>query len=486
MTRLIVHGHFYQPPRENPWTGRIDRQPGAAPFHDWNERIHAECYRANSFALIVDDEGEKLVNNFERLSFNIGPTLFSWLERTHPKTHERIIAADRASIERLGYGNAIAQSFHHTILPLSPMRDVRTEVRWGLADFRYRFGRDAEGMWLPETAMDEDVLSVLIEEGVAFTVLAQHQADSWREPDGPWVDVQDEPIDPRVPYLFMHPDGSGRSITLFFYDGDIAKRIAFENAMSSASGFLDMFESQAGDGGAVHAATDGETYGHHHKFGDIGLAYALQVEAASRDLDISNYSRWMHDEPATLEVLPPKGRATSWSCFHGVGRWSTDCGCQTRGEPDWNQRWRAPLRSALEIVRHAADEAYERLGATQLTDPWGARDRYVDVVIGARDFEDFAAAEVSGPLPDPESLRSLMELQRYSMSMFTSCAWFFSDVGDIETLQILRYAAKTLDLMDDLGQPTPETAFLAKLEEAESNEPEVGTGADVYASFTHS
>ncbi len=245
MTKIVVHGHFYQPPRENPGTGEIDLQASAAPFHDWNERVHAECYRPNVYAAIVTSEGERVVNNFERMSFNIGPTLFAWLERRHPLTYRGIREADVASRNRLGHGNAIAQSFHHTILPLSPLRDVRTEVRWGLADFRHRFQREAEGLWLPETAVNADVLSVLIEEDVKFTILAPGQAESFREPGGPWVETIDEPIDTHSPYRFEHPDGSGRSIALFFYDGDLSHAIAFGNAVSSAERLMSLFHQRA-------------------------------------------------------------------------------------------------------------------------------------------------------------------------------------------------------------------------------------------------
>ena len=480
--RIVVHGHFYQPPREDPWTGIIDPQPSAAPFHDWNERVHAEAYLSNVFADLETDAGEVVVNNFERLSFNVGPTLMSWMEKVHPRTYARILQADAKSIERLGHGNAIAQSFHHTILPLSNIRDVRTQVRWGLADFRYRFSRDPAGIWLPETAVNDDVLAVLIEEGVTFTILAPNQAGAWRRAGEDWVDVPTSGIDTRVAYRYLHPDGSGRSMTLFFYDGDIAKAIAFENAMVSAEGFIDMFASHWDDDAhLIHAATDGETYGHHQKFGEIGLAYALFVAAEQREVEVTNYAAYLEKHPAELEARLAPGEGTSWSCAHGVGRWKEACGCVTGGEEGWHQEWRAPLREGLEVIRESADEAFERVGTGIFQDPWAARDAYVDVVIGARSFDDLLAEQSSRPVD--EGTRSLahrlLELQRNSMSMFTSCGWFFADVAGIESVQVLRYAARTLDLLDALEQSSPRDAAMVILEQAKSNEPSGVTAADL-------
>lgn len=483
--RIAVHGHFYQPPRDDPWTGAIDEQPSAAPFHDWNERVHAEAYRPNAFASIPTESGERVVNNFERLSFNVGPTLLAWIERADREVYDRIVDADAASAARLGHGNAIAQAFHHSILPLSPLRDARTEVRWGLADFRHRFGRDAAGMWLPETAANDDTLEVLIDEGVRFTVLSPAQASRWRHPGEGWTEVTaDEPIDPRVGYRYHHRDGSGRFLSLLFYDGDIAQAIAFEGAGSSAEGFLDLFASHpAEDHHLVHAATDGETYGHHHEFTELGLAFALFVEAERRGVEVTNYASYLEAFPAEREVAIAGGEGSSWSCAHGVGRWIRHCGCSTGGEPGWNQRWRTPLRRALEVLRGAADEAFERLGARVFADPWRARDRYADVVIGARDLGDLLAEEASGPAVGGDAAAGdLLELQRHALAMFTSCAWFFADCAGIETTQVLRYAARVIDLLDVLGQPAPTESFLALLGQAKSNDTAAGTAADVFRS----
>lgn len=480
---IAVHAHFYQPPREDPWTGEIPEQPSAAPAHDWNERVHSESYRPNAFARIPSDNGEIVVNNYERLSFNVGPTLLRWMEEADPETYQRVLDADRESLERLGHGNAIAQAYHHTILPLSPLRDVRTQVRWGLADFQYRFGRDPEAMWLPETAANEDTLEVLIEAGLRYTILAPNQAGYIRDEDGTWIPVQEVGLDTTIPYRYLHRDGSGRSLTLFFYDGAVSRAIAFERAGASGEGFMDLFDAKAEDGKLVHAATDGETYGHHHTFSELGLAYALFIEAGKRDIEVTNHAAFLDDHPAEIEVRLIPGEGTSWSCAHGVGRWKEDCGCSTGGEEGWNQAWRGPLRAALEMVRDTADEVFERLGAGLFADPWAARDSYVDVVIGRTDIATFLGENASGPLGDEEvrTAQELLELQRNSMSMFTSCGWFFNDIGGIETIQVLAYAARTLDILESLDQHAPTEAFRALLDTARSNDPAIGTGADVFS-----
>ena len=481
---ITVHAHFYQPPREDPWTGEVPEQPSAAPAHDWNERVHAESYRPNAFARIPNEDGERVVNNYERLSFNVGPTLLQWMEATDPETYDRIIEADRSSLARLGHGNAIAQAYHHTILPLSPLRDVRTQVRWGIADFEHRFGRFPEAMWLPETAANEDTLEVLIESGLRYTILAPNQAGYIRDDEGTWIPTQEIGLDTTIPYRYLHRDGSGRSLAIFFYDGAISRAIAFERAGESGEGFVDLFDERAAEGRLVHAATDGETYGHHHTFSELGLAYALFVEAEARCLEVTNYAAFLDDHPAETEVRLIPGEGTSWSCAHGVGRWKEDCGCSTGGEEGWNQAWRGPLRRALEMVRDAADEVFDRLGSALFADPWAARDGYVEVVIGKTELEAFLSAIASGPLGGEESRQAhqLLDLQRNSMSMFTSCGWFFNDIGGIETLQVLAYAARTLDLLESLGQPGPRDAFLAVLTQADSNDAALGTGAEIFSS----
>jgi hypothetical protein len=443
---LVVHGHFYQPPRENPWTEEVAREPSAAPFHDWNARIAAECYRPNTAARIVDDAGRvvAIVDNFERISFDVGPTLLSWLERHAPETYARIVAADTA-----GRGG-MAQAFGHLILPLAGERDVRTQVRWGLADFEHRFGRRAEGMWLPEAAVNDAVLRVLVEEGVRFTVLAPGQAA--------------EPVDTTKVYKWR-----GGDLALVFYDGDLSHDVAFALGHMHADTVLDRVRD-----GLVTIATDGETFGHHHRWGERFLAYLLSVAAPGRDVAVDNVVRYVADNPPTEEV---DVRESSWSCAHGVGRWREDCGCSTGGEPGWNQRWRTPLRDALDLLRDCTVEVFERRGPAVLRDPWAARDDYVRVLIGACSRDDFAAAHVVG---DEVEAFTLLELQRHAMAMYTSCGWFFNDLAGLETVQVLRYAARVLDLLVELGEPSAEVPFLEVLAKAESNRPDEGDGRDIW------
>jgi alpha-amylase/alpha-mannosidase (GH57 family) len=485
---IVIHGHFYQPPRENPWTGVIDPQPSAGPFADWNERVHAECYHPNAFAKVPGPDGEKVVNNFECISFDAGPTLLAWMESAHPETYERIIEADRASRTALGNGNAMAQAYHHTILPLSPARDVRTQILWGLADFGHRFGRRAEGMWLPECAANEDVLVQLIECGVEFTVLAPWQATLWAGAEGPWVDATRSPPDTTIPYRFDHPDGSGRWLTVFFYDAGIAQAIAFEEATASAENYLWLFARRAWGGAEIiHAATDGETYGHHHKFADLGLAYALFEVAPRHDMQVTNYAAFLAGHEPSAKVRITQGEGTSWSCAHGVGRWTRDCGCSTGGEPDWNQSWRTPLRDALNMVHGQSCELFVRAGMPLFRDPWGARDRYIEVLLGATDVGEFIEREAAGR-PSADDVRwgaQLLELQRWSMSMFTSCGWFFNDLANIETLQILRYAARTIEELEKMGQGGVRGAFEALLHAARSNDPAAGHGAEIFRDVSH-
>lgn len=484
--RIVLHGHFYQPPRENPWTGQIDEQSSAAPFHDWNERVNAECYRPNACAKISTEEGERVVNNFEQLSFNVGPTLLSWMEKADPEVYSRILDADTASLSRLRHGNAIAQAYHHTILPLDSLWDARTQVKWGLGDFAHRFGRRAEGMWLPETAASDETLRVLIEEDIAFTVLSPYQAARWRPVGGEWVDVAHGAIDTRRPYRYLHPDGSGRYITLFFYDGEVAQAIAFGNLAASSEGLLDAFGERAAEGHLVHAATDGETFGHHHPGGEIGLALGLFVEAPGRGLEVTNYAAYLGEHPSEHEVRVWAGEGTSWSCAHGVGRWSRNCGCSTGGGDGWSQAWREPLRAAFRLIKSHADKVYLQLGKVLLHDPWDARDCYIEVVTGATGLEDWMARKAVGSLDraDRDRAAALLELQRNAMSMFTSCAWFFSDVGGTETVQNLRYAVRTLELLETLGRPMPEELLMSSLAQAKSNDHANGSAADILRSLT--
>lgn len=492
MRALVVHGHFYQPPRENPWTQAIEREPGAEPFHDWNERIFHECYRANAYGRIYDDQGriERLVNNYAHISFNFGPTLMSWLERHHTVTYGRIIEADRESARaRGGHGNAIAQGYNHAILPLCNARDRVTQVRWGLEDFRHRFGRRSEGLWLPETACDHETLEVLIDAGVRFTILSPYQAARVRPlAGGEWRDASGGRLDPTIPYRYLHSDGSGRFIELFFYDGPRSRAIAFEGTLSSSQSFIENL-TRGGAGPMVSVATDGESYGHHAKFGDRVLAHALEYEAPRLGLWVTNYSEVLERVKPTHQVelwLGADGRGSSWSCAHGVGRWRQDCGCHTGGREGWNQGWRKPLRQALDLLRDAAAAVFEDQGGGFLEDPWAARDDYIQVLLeGNGALDSFFARHGCRTLSaeDRVTARSLLEMQHQAMLMYTSCGWFFSDLSGIETRQILRYAGRALDLLQDLGHQAPFQQFLEQLAEAKSNHRELGNGADIFRRF---
>jgi alpha-amylase/alpha-mannosidase (GH57 family) len=482
MTALIIHGHFYQPPREDPWTGEIERQPSAAPYHDWNERIHDECYRPNAFAHIIGEGGavERTVNNYANISFNFGPTLLSWLERSHPQTYRRIIEADKISAQkRGGHGNAIAQAYGHAILPLSDERDQLTQVRWGLSDFRYRFEREPESLWLPETGCDEATLRVLIDQGLRFVILAPQQASRFRAVGSrEWQSLGDRGIDTTRPYRYV--DDNGRSIDIFFYNGPLAQAIAFEQALASSELLVGMFKQAAQAGPLVNVATDGETYGHHFKFGDLCLAHALEVEAREERFWITNYGQYLERNPPEFEVELKE--FSSWSCAHGVERWREDCGCHTGGDYSWNQRWRGPLRKALDFLRDEVRQNFETYGTELLLDPWDARNSYIQVLLGAQPAEEFLKQHSRRLLSDTESKAalSLLEMQHNALLMFTSCAWFFSELSGIETVQIMKYAARVIELNQQLGFPSPRDRFLELLAEARSNIKERGTGADIY------
>ena len=486
---LVIHGHFYQPPRENPWTGIVDEEPGAAPFHDWNERIYAECYRANAQVWFMDERtGEqRFVNNYAHLSFNFGPTLLTWLERTHPETHAQIVAADAESAKlRGGHGNAIAQAYSHAILPLCNERDRRTQVRWGLADFRHRFQRDAEAMWLPETACNNEVLDLLIDEGMRYVILAPQQAARIRSSETKeWQAVARGAINTAVAYRYRHQRDQTRSIAVFFYDHQLAGAIAFDHALASSTQLVDRLAQSRRDGGLVNVATDGESYGHHFKFGDLCLAHAFEVEIPARGFRATNYAEYLDHHPPVTEVeieLGPDGEGSSWSCIHGVGRWIRSCGCQTGGEPWWNQSWRGPLRNALDFVRDQAAAQFEGTRGSLFIEPWHARDEAVELILNPAQSNEFITRHAPRGLSRAEfkRARQFLEMQRNTILMYASCGWFFNDIARIEPVQVLKYAARAIDLMDKLDTPFPSARFLEILSEARSNKPGVGNGADIY------
>ncbi|MDQ5837855.1 MAG: DUF3536 domain-containing protein [Acidobacteriota bacterium] len=490
---LVVHGHFYQPPRENPWTELIDPEPGARPFNDWNERVHAECYRPNAFARISDQYGrvERIVNNYSNLSFNFGPTLLAWLERSFPETYARILEADRASARRLrGHGNAIAQGFHHAILPLCNERDRRTQIRWGVADFRLRFRREPESLWLPETACDEATLDALIEEGLKYVILSPTQAGGVRPlgSQDAWQDVSGGTVDATIPYSYPHSDGGGRSLAVFFYDGAIARAVAFESLLASSQALVGACARAAEHTGAqfVGVATDGESYGHHFHFGERSIAYALEEEAARRNLRVTNYGEFLEGHAPAFEVRlrpDPEGQGTAWSCTHGLGRWTRDCGCHASAPEGWNQRWRAPLRKALDFLRDRLAGQFEEAGGQLFRDPWAARDAYVELLVDrSASRAEFFRRHASRSLSRDEEVRALtlLEAQRMSLAMYASCGWFFNDISGIETLQTLRHAARAAELTSEAGLDPPLGGFVERLAEAKSNLSDKGNGADIF------
>jgi alpha-amylase/alpha-mannosidase (GH57 family) len=482
---IVIHGHFYQPPRENPWLEAVEVQDSAAPYHDWNERITAECYAPNTAARRVDDANRILdiVSNFERISFNVGPTLFAWLERQAPAVARAIVEADRASVTtRGGHGNALAQVYNHQIMPLATRADKVTQVRWGLEDFRGRFGREAEGMWLPETAVDDETLEVLAEAGVKFTILAPTQAWRVRPLDGGAWDEVNHAVDPSRPYLWRGP--RGLALALFFYDGPISRAIAFENLLERGEKLVARLRAAFSDARnwpqLVHCATDGESYGHHSRFGEMALASALEQLAGDDTVTLTNYGAFLAAHPPTHEAQIHQG--TSWSCAHGVERWRADCGCRVRG--DWHQRWRGPLREALDWLRDLVDAFYAERAAVHLRDPWAARDDYARVVLDhdPAQLGSFLAAHQRAPLDAAARLevRRLLELQRNRLLMYTSCGWFFDEISGLEPVQILRYAAMALQYLRDLGGGHHEPDFVKRLAAAPSNVADYGDGAEVY------
>ncbi len=485
---ICIHCHFYQPPRENPWLEAVELQDSAYPYHDWNERICAECYAPNSASRILDPASRivQIVNNYRHISFNFGPTLLSWLEEKAPDIYEKIVGADRESRSRFsGHGSAVAQAYNHMILPLSTRRDRETQVLWGIRDFQQRFGRDPEGMWLPEAAADVETLEVLAELGIKFTMLAPHQAKQARKLNrGVWRNVEGAKIDPTQAYLCRLP--SGRSINLFFYDGPISRAVAFEGLLSSGERFaqrlLSGFNESRKWPQLMHIATDGETYGHHHRHGDMALAYALHYIESNHLAKITNYGEYLEKHPPKVEVEIIDN--SSWSCAHGVERWRSDCGCNSGGRPGWNQQWRAPLRAALDWLRDSLIAPYEQKARELLNEPWAARDEYIQVVLDRsperlwRFFEKHA----SHPLSQEETVTvlRLLEMQRHLMLMYTSCGWFFDELSGIETVQVIFYAGRALQLAEMLFGDHTEEQFLNRLAQAHSNLPENGNGADIY------
>jgi len=485
--RVCLHGHFYQPPRENPWLDVVEREPSARPHHDWNERITDECYRSNATARVLDATGliEKTINNYAGMSFNVGPTLHAWLAEHAPDVDAAILDADRQSAERFsGHGSAIAQPYVHAILPLADARDRHTLAAWGIADFRHRFGRDPEGMWLPETAVDLPTLDTLAAHGIRFTILAPSQAAFVREIGGVWADLDDVALDTSMPYSVLLP--SGRSIAVFFYDAVRSHAIAFdrpvlEDGTRFAHLLVEGFDAHERPQ-LLSAATDGETYGHHHRFGEMALAWALDAIERHPAVRLTNYAEHLATFPPTHEVVVAEG--TSWSCAHGVRRWHDDCGCSTGGQPGWSQRWRHPLREALDWLRDRLAAGFETRGAELLRDPWAARDDYVSVLLDRSSQRAFLDRHAVRPLDAAEASTALtlLEVQRHMLYASTSCGWFFADPAGVETVIVLRQAARAVELAERALGERIEPELLALLADVRSNDPAEGDGARIWRS----
>jgi alpha-amylase/alpha-mannosidase (GH57 family) len=485
---VCIHGHFYQPPRENPWLEEIETQDSAHPYHDWNARITAECYSRNAAARILDNEGriDRIINNYARMSFNFGPTLLSWMAANAAEVYAAILEADAASRERFsGHGSAISQAYNHMILPLANDADRYTQILWGIRDFEHRFDRRPEGMWLPEAAVDLRSLEIMAELGLQFTILSPYQAERVR-PIGvnQWAEVGGGSIDPRRPYLQRLPNE--RSIAIFFYDGPISRDVAFDGLLNNGEAFagrlIDAFEADREDSQLVHIATDGETFGHHHRYGDMALAYALDQIESGDAAQLTNYGEFLENHPPTWEVEIKEN--TAWSCAHGVERWKSDCGCNSGQRLDWNQAWREPLRIALDWLRDALSEVYQEKAAGLLDDPWQARNDYIDVILdrSPENIQRFLERHASASLDDPKRTRvlKLLEVQRQAMLMYTSCGWFFDELSGIETVQVIQYAGRAVQLVNDLTDPAIEEAFLEKLAAARSNIPKHKNGRHIY------
>jgi alpha-amylase/alpha-mannosidase (GH57 family) len=482
---ICIHGHFYQPPRENAWLEVIEVQDSAHPFHDWNERITAECYAPNTASRILDSKNviKNIINNYAKISFNFGPTLLSWMEINAKETYEAILEADRESIRYFkGHGSAMAQVYNHMIMPLANQRDKETQVIWGIRDFESRFKRKPEGMWLAETAVDYDTLEILAENDIQFTVLAPRQAKATRKNgSADWNIVNDKSLDSRKAYLCRLP--SGKKIDILFYNGELSQSIAFNGLLNDGKRFaeslLGSFEKNDGDPQLVHVATDGETYGHHHKHGEMALAFCLDFIEKDKRVDLCNYAAFLKRFPAQHEVQIIED--SSWSCVHGVERWRSDCGCNTGGHPGWNQGWRGPLRDALDWLRDTASEIFEREGAKILKDPWIARNEYIQIILKRSDenIQRFLRGNASIETSSNKILR-LMEMQRHAMLMYTSCGWFFDEVSGIETTQVLQYACRVIQLAAQTGGVDLETEFMKRLELAPSNIAVYENAAQVY------
>ena len=473
-TKVCIHGHFYQPPRENPWLGVVEKEESASPYHDWNERIHEECYSQNAWSRILNSEKKisLLLNNYASMSFNIGPTLFNWIEKKDPETYEAILQADRDAMQKFsGHGSAIAQVYNHIIMPLANRRDKQTQVEWGIQDFIYRFKRYPEGIWLAETAVDIETLEVLAENEIQFTILAPHQAGKILQ-QGEWKITESHQIDTGKAWLCRLP--SGKKIHLFFYNGGLSHAVGFGKLLNDGKAFADRL-IQSGSSGLVNIAVDGETFGHHHRFGDMALAYCISQINTSSEADLTVYGEFLEQCSQIQEVEIREN--TSWSCAHGIERWRSHCGCNSGKQPDWNQLWRTPLRDSLDWLRDEINLHIDNLGIENF---WQARNRYISVILSGKDEKEISrfVESLQGNFSTSQ-LVSLFELQKYMMMMYTSCGWFFDDIAGLETRLVLRFAIRAIQIAEPLLGISIEQQFVARLSAAKSNMPDFVNGSDL-------
>lgn len=485
---ICIHGHFYQPPRENPWTGEVDREGSAEPFHDWNERIAKECYAANVSAPVLDAHGEVLecINNFSKISFDIGPTLLSWLRRRDPSTYRSILEADRQSALRAGgHGNAMAQVYNHLIMPLASRRDKITQVVWGIRDFEFHYKRKPEGMWLSEAAVDRETLKIMADNGILFTVLAPHQAKRVRRIGfgSHWSMIRNEAIDTRRAYRILLD--LGKQFHIFFYDGPISRAIAFQGLLFNGDNLVNRYLAAFHRGDReqlVSSATDGESFGHHHKFGEMAVAYAVKKIEDHRLARLTNYAEFLDRNGSSWEVDVHEN--SSWSCAHGVERWRADCGCRIHFEEGWDQKWRAVLREAFDALKAVVDVTFESRTHALVKDPWKARNDYISVLLdpSSQERKKFLSRHAARPLSaaDEKALWDLLEAEKFSLFMYTSCGWFFDDISGIEPVQVMKFALRAMELVKPYARRDIEGPFLAILQRAKSNVTAHGTGADIF------
>ncbi len=466
---FTIHGHFYQPPRENPWTGVIENQPSARPFHDWNERIANECYSPNSASRILSKNGRivDIVNNYDFMSFNMGPTLLGWIRTNTPDTYKRIQEADKRSAERMGgHGNAIAQVYNHIIMPLASAEDKRTQIRWGIEDFKFHFGRMPEAMWLAETAINFETVVELIKAGIKFTILSPTQADKFRKfGDEEWTGCSNTDIDTTRPYRIYPRDKDGNLVCdgyldVFFYNPWLSSAVGFEHLLRDAGTFgrriASAWDEKRKEPQLVSIGTDGESYGHHEPFGDMCAAWLFNRYAPEHNMVPVNYGWYLEKFPPEYEVQLKNfhSEGCAWSCAHGVGRWYRDCGCSTGGGPDWNQKWRTPLRDAFNHLKQLADGVFVReFARLSSVDPWDARNNYIQTLVDPKNEkrrEKFLAENISHPDNPDESARALrlLEIQKFCMFSYTSCGWFFNDLEGLEPVQNMRYALRAIELLE--------------------------------------